>query len=70
MDGIVVKVERKLFPHGQPAHVFNRYKSTDLTMHLPDNARFQMGGERVAFFRADCSGKKPVFFDRVPNEDW
>jgi len=70
MSEVTVKVERSLFPPGRPATVKTRFGMTTRLMHLTDDVRWQMGGERVAYFNAEEADGKITIKTRLPNQDW
>lgn len=65
-DEIVVKVIRKMFPQTYSARVQTKYKGTDKDMFLPDEVRWAMAGEPVAWFNAFIDDEKVTFMKRIP----
>jgi hypothetical protein len=70
---VTIKVERTFFPPGKPALVNSRYGMIcNRRVHLSDDIRWQMGGDRVGYFQAVASddGKALEIKTRIPDESW
>lgn len=70
MSDEVYRVERNIMAFYRPAHVTSRFKTTNIRMTLPDDIRFQMGGEAVVFFSGEVTEGKLTLALRVPDPLW
>lgn len=69
---VIVKVERVLFPPGQPAKIYDQAKSCVLEIDLDDKIKEQLGGETIGYFQATPAnhGRSWRLGIRVPNKGW
>ncbi|HWY35144.1 MAG TPA: hypothetical protein VNX68_10900 [Nitrosopumilaceae archaeon] len=66
----VVKIERVLYPTGQPAKIYDQAKTCVIEMLLDDAIREQMGGEKIGYFQALRTQQGWQIGRRVPNKTW
>jgi hypothetical protein len=64
---MIVKVQRPLFPPGDPWLVYDRARTfmIMLSTDFPD-----MGEDVKAYFRAEYTNGQLKLFERVPDEPW
>lgn len=70
MTDYILKVSRKIMAVDRPAMVESEFGSVKQTVRLPDEVRWQMGGEEVAYFEASVENGKVSFRRRVPDPQW
>lgn len=66
MADYTVKVTRNIWAIDRPAHVKSEFGAINVQMRLPDEVRWQMAGDPVAFFTAQFEDKKVTLMRRIP----
>ena len=70
MSDPIVKVERNLFAYWKPAKLSTQYGAAPWYQTLPDDARYQMGGDTVVHFFGQLKDGRWTLLNRAPPQDW
>lgn len=67
----VVRVTRKMFPPTHQGKVETKGKDFSRDIFIPDEVRWNLGGDREGWFNVTKDGDKIVFKNRIPKPfDW
>jgi hypothetical protein len=69
-DEVIVKVQRRLFPRGEPATICDQSKTLVQTTLLTEAMALQMGGATVGYFRARRRGDIWQLGLMAPKQSW